>query len=284
MQILHREYWNCTGNTSFYPDHICDNEINDKKGEEDMLMILGFILLFLIMIIGGDRGVISLISLVGNMLLLSLAIWLMAAGAPVLLVTVGVGIIISCVTLFYQNGTNEKTKSAFTAVLITMAVLFFFIYMVVWRSEAGGLNEIQAAEDDVLYYNMNLDINMRNVATAVIILSTLGAVLDMALTVTTSVYEVSIHKPEMKLTELVESGMQIGREVIGTTVNTLLFAYLGESLLLFSYLKMQDYTLETLLNSKILFQNCVSMIFGAIACVVVMPVAAVLVGKRINIV
>ena len=131
---------------------------------------------------------------------------------------------------------------------------------------------------------MNLDINMRNVATAVIILSTLGAVLDMALTVTTSVYEISIHKPEMKLTELVESGMQIGREVIGTTVNTLLFAYLGESLLLFSYLKMQDYTLETLLNSKILFQNCVSMIFGAIACVVVMPVAAVLVGKRINIV
>ena len=195
-----------------------------------MLMILGLILLFLIMIIGGDRGVISLISLVGNMLLLSLAIWLMAAGAPVLLVTVGVGIIISCVTLFYQNGTNEKTKSAFAAVLITMTVLFFFIYMVVWRSEAGGLNEIQAAEDDVLYYNMNLDINMRNVATAVIILSTLGAVLDMALTVTTSVYEVSIHKPEMKLTELVESGMQIGREVIGTTVNTLLFAYVGESL------------------------------------------------------
>ena len=129
-------------------------------------------------------------------------------------------LIISCVTLFYQNGTNEKTKSAFAAVLITMTVLFFFIYMVVWRSEAGGLNEIQAAEDDVLYYNMNLDINMRNVATDVIILSTLGAVLDMALTVTTSVYEVSIHKPEMKLTELVESGMQIGREVIGTTVNT----------------------------------------------------------------
>ena len=259
MQILHREYWNCTGNTSIYTDHICDDEINDKEGEEDMLMILGLILLFLIMIIGGDRGVISLIALVGNMLLLSLAIWLMAAGAPVLLVTIGMGIIISCVTLFYQNGTNEKTKSAFAAVLITMTVL----------------------EDDVLYYNMNLDINMRNVATAVIILSTLGAVLDMALTVTTSVYEVSIHKPEMKLTELVESGMQIGREVIGTTVNTLLFAYVGESLLLFSYLKMQDYTLETLLNSKILFQNCVSMIFGAIACVVVMPVAAVLVGRHL---
>ena len=282
MQILRGKYWNCTCNTGIYPDYSCADEIDSKEGEEDMLMILGMILLCLIVIIGGDRGVISLISLIGNMLLLSLAIWLMAAGAPVLLVTIGAGMVISCVTLFYQNDTNVKTKSAFAAVAITMTVLFFFIYMVVWRSEAGGLNEIQAVEDDVLYYNMNLDISMRNVATAVIILSTLGAVLDMALTVTTSVYEVSIHKPEIKLTELVESGMQIGREVIGTTVNTLLFAYLGESLLLFSYLKMQDYTLETLLNSKILFQNCVSMIFGAIACVLVMPVAAVLVGKRIK--
>lgn len=132
----------------------------------------------------------------------------------------------------------------------------------------------------MLYYNMDLDINMRNVAIAVIILSTLGAVLDMALTVTTSVYEISIHKPDMSIVEIIESGIQIGREVIGTTVNTLLFAYLGESLLLFSYLKMRNYTLETLLNSKILFQNCVSMIFGAIACVIVMPMAALLIGKQ----
>lgn len=92
-----------------------------------MLMILGMILLCLIVIIGGDRGVISLISLIGNMLLLSLAIWLMAAGAPVLLVTIGAGMVISCVTLFYQNDTNVKTKSAFAAVAITMTVLFFFI-------------------------------------------------------------------------------------------------------------------------------------------------------------
>ena len=66
-----------------------------------------------------------------------------------------------------------------------------------------------------------------------------------------------------------------GKEVTGTTVNTLLFAYLGESLLLFSYLRMQGYSFELLLNSKIMFENCASMIFGAIACVVVMPVAAV---------
>ena len=122
---------------------------------------------------------------------------------------------------------------------------------------------------------MNLKISMRNVAVSVILLSTLGAVLDMALTVTASVYEVKSHKKDMTFKELIQSGMQIGKEVTGTTVNTLLFAYLGESLLLFSYLRMQGYSFELLLNSKIMFENCASMIFGAIACVVVMPVAAV---------
>ena len=142
---------------------------------------------------------------------------------------------------------------------ITMLVLFFVIYVVIWSTEAGGLNEIQSVGDDILYYNMDLNISMRNVMVSVILLSTLGAILDMALTVTTSVYEVKNHKSEMKFTELVESGMKIGREVIGTTVNSL----------------------ELLLNSKILFQNFASMIFGAIACVMVMPIAAVLMAKML---
>lgn len=246
-----------------------------------MLIILGLTLISLIVIVGGDRGVVSLIALTGNLLLLSFAIWFMAAGAPVLLVTVGAGIIISCITLFYQNGTNVKTKSAFASSAITMLILFFVIYLVIWSNEAGGLNEIQSVGDDILYYNMNLNISMRNVMVSVILLSTLGAVLDMALTVTTSIYEVKNRKSEMNFTELVESGIKIGKEVIGTTVNTLLFAYLGESLMLFTYLKIQKYPLELLLNSKILFQNFTSMIFGAIACVMVMPIAAVLMAKLI---
>lgn len=247
-----------------------------------MLIILGLILISLIVIVGGDRGVVSLIALVGNLLLLSFAIWLMAAGVPVLFVTVGAGIVISCITLFYQNGTNVKTWSAFISVAITMLVLFFVIYVVIWSTEAGGLNEIQSVGDDILYYNMDLNISMRNVMVSVILLQyTGGNFSTWALTVTTSVYEVKNHKSEMKFTELVESGMKIGREVIGTTVNTLLFAYLGESLLLFTYLKMQNYSLELLLNSKILFQNFASMIFGAIACVMVMPIAAVLMAKML---
>lgn len=73
-----------------------------------MLIILGLILMIVIVLVGGDRGSMSLIALAGNILCLSLAIWLYAVGAPVFLVTAGAGILISCITLFYQNGTNIK--------------------------------------------------------------------------------------------------------------------------------------------------------------------------------
>lgn len=71
-----------------------------------MLMALGVILLISIVVVGGDRGVVSLIALCGNLFVISLAIWLMASGMPVLFTTIGAGFLISCITLFYQNGST----------------------------------------------------------------------------------------------------------------------------------------------------------------------------------
>lgn len=244
-----------------------------------MLVIFGLILVALIAIVGGDRGVMSLIALAGNLLILCIAIWLIASGVPVFPVTICLSMVICCITLFYQNGINRKTLSAFTAVLITIFILFFVIYYVVCKSGSGGLNEIQSVSEDVLYYNMNLNIPMQKVMAAVVLLSTLGAVTDMALTVSTSLYEVKIHKPDMSNTELFQSGMQIGKSILGTTVNTLLFAYLGESMILFAYLRMQKQSLGILLNSRLLFQNCIFMIFGALSCVLVIPISTLLMKK-----
>ena len=244
-----------------------------------MLVIFGLILVALIAIVGGDRGVMSLIALAGNLLILCIAIWLIASGVPVFPVTICLSVVICCITLFYQNGINRKTLSTFTAVLITIFIMFFAIYYVVCKSGSGGLNEIQSVSEDVLYYNMNLNIPMQKVMAAVVLLSTLGAVTDMALTVSTSLYEVKIHKPDMSNTELFQSGMQIGKSILGTTVNTLLFAYLGESMILFAYLRMQKQSLGILLNSRLLFQNCIFMIFGALSCVLVIPISTLLMKK-----
>ena len=124
------------------------------------------------------------------------------------------------------------------------------------------------------YYNTNLHINMLQITVCMVLLSTLGAVLDTALSITSSLYEVILHKPDMSRREIYHSGLQIGKDIIGTTVNTLFFAYLGDSLLLFFYLKNVKYTAEVILNSKMLFQGVSAMLFSAIACLLTVPVAS----------
>ena len=120
------------------------------------------------------------------------------------------------------------------------------------------------------------------VAVFVTVFSTLGAVIDTALSVTSSVYEVWTHKNSLTAKELTSSGYQVGKEIIGTTVNTLLFAYLGGSILLFAYVQTQQYNLEIILNSKFLFQDVAIMLSGAIACLFTVPVSIRCVIRQIH--
>ena len=180
--------------------------------------------------------------------------------------------------LYYTGKTkweNQKTEIAFGATGIVILLLFAAIFLLLWDARSGGLNEIQAIQEDVMYYyNTNLHINMLQITVCMVLLSTLGAVLDTALSITSSLYEVILHKPDMSRREIYHSGLQIGKDIIGTTVNTLFFAYLGDFLLLFFYLKNVKYTAEVILNSKMLFQGVSAMLFSAIACLLTVPVAS----------
>jgi len=176
-----------------------------------------------------------------------------------------------------------KTFAAFAAVTGIMLVLSILIYLLVWKAQGGGLNEIQSMQEDIMYfYESDIHISMLQIAVSVTILSALGAAIDTALSVTSAVYEVKQHRPELCQKELFASGMQVGKEIIGTTVNTLLFVYLGDSMLLFAYLKKGGYTIETIVNSRFLFQELSVMLFGAVACVLIVPFAAYCVAYTLS--
>ena len=239
-----------------------------------MIIFLALVLLFLMIIIGGDRGAVSIMALAGNIIILFFSVILMSVGFPALLLILAAGAGVCYNSLFYQNGNNAKTRAAFLATLFVMLILFIPIYFITWRTGSYGLNELQISEDDFMYYyNTDININMLHVAVFVSVFNTLGAVIDTALSVTSSVYEVWTHKNSLTEKELTSSGYQVGKEIIGTTVNTLLFAYFGGSILLFSYAQTQKYDLEIILNSRFLFQDVAIMLSGAIACLVTVPVS-----------
>ena len=180
-----------------------------------MIIFLALVLIILMILIGGERGAVSLMTLAGNIVILFISILLMSIGFPALLLILAAGAGVCYNSLFYQNGNNPKTRAAFLATLLVMLLLFIPIYLIIWRSGSYGLNELQLSEDDFMYYySTDIHINMLHVAVFVTVFSTLGAVIDTALSVTSSVYEVWTHKNSLTAKELTSSGYQVGKEAL----------------------------------------------------------------------
>ncbi len=90
-------------------------------------------------------------------------------------------VIILC---FIRMEIMSQTRAAFLATLFVMLILFIPIFAITWRTGSYGLNELQISEEDYMYYyNTDISINMLHVAVFVSVFSTLGAVIDTALSV-----------------------------------------------------------------------------------------------------
>lgn len=239
-----------------------------------MIAVL-FVVLFLCMFfIGGDRGVISFISLCGNLLILLLCILLMYIGLPPVLVTLAGCIFISILTLFYQNGKNEKTLASFISVMAVLFLLLLLIFPISTSSHIQGFSDEQRQEDELVGLSTDIGVSLFDVATSMIIIGLIGAVLDVSIAVSSSVFEVERNNPGLKRSELYRSGIKVGGDLIGTTANTLLFAYFSEFFMLFLRFKKGNSSLVSILNSKAFCQEFICIIFSGIGCILIIPITS----------
>lgn len=238
-----------------------------------MIKLLFIILLLLMILIGGERGVISIITLISNMVTLCLIVLFIKAGLDPLIATAIGSLVIISVTLLYQNSKNKKTTVAFFSVLIIMSVFFILAFVFGYQTKIGGFNEIEQP-DLMMYYSADININMMHLGISMIVIGILGAIMDTAMAISTGMYEVYENNQHLQRNELFKSGINIGKDILGTTINTLFFAYLGESILLFNLFKSYGYQFLTMINSKSFLEDFICILFSGIACVLIIPLTS----------
>lgn len=238
-----------------------------------MITILLIAFVLLIALIGGDRGVVSLMAIVGNLFVFFSMIWSMTSGLnPYLVVIVG-SVFINCLTLIYQNGRNIKTYSAFISVIIIMSLLLAIVFIFCSHLHLEGLNEIELKGEIASYYSFIVKVDMHQVSICLILIGLLGAVIDTAVSVSSGLYEIAIAQ-KRSAHELFVSGMVIGKDILSTTINTLYFAYIGEALMLLIYLKDYNYSFLEIVNSKAFLQDFTCIVFSMIGCLLIIPVTS----------
>lgn len=105
-------------------------------------------------------------------------------------------------------------------------------------------------------------------------MAVIAAVIDLAITISSPMYELSETNPELNQRQLFTSGMRVGREILATSANTIYLAYFGGQLTLFFWFFKLHYSFGHIINSKIFAQEFVSILLGGIAVALSIPITA----------
>ncbi|MFC0469046.1 YibE/F family protein [Halalkalibacter kiskunsagensis] len=196
--------------------------IQDVKRDK-YLLIVAWIFIFTLLFVGKKQGLYSIISLVINALLLSYAldVYLNNSNISLLLICSISVILFTVISLLLVNGLNEKTYAAIIATLIGTFISLFITYLVLWLTSEKGLRyeELQFITRP---YQM--------VFLAGLFLGSLGAVMDVAITMSSSIFGLYEKNNNIPIKALIKSGMEIGKDIMGTMTNILFFVYISGSI------------------------------------------------------
>ena len=107
-----------------------------------------------------------------------------------------------------------------------------------------------------------------------ILISSLGAVMDVSISIASSVQEIYSLTPKLSEKELFISGMNVGRDMMGTMANTLILAFAGTSLSMFIIIYSYNLTNNQLFNMDMVNIVVLEGLTGSFAVILTVPIIA----------
>ncbi|WP_226036619.1 YibE/F family protein [Aquibacillus saliphilus] len=239
----------------------------------NVLVWLAAILFLLMVLVGGKKGARSFIALFLNFGVLFTTILVMTdPNADPVILTIIASTVISCITLFYINEVTSTTKTAFISTMITIVILIFFIVIVTNTTMIQGFGEEEVGE--LYIFSFYIGVDFVKIAASVIIMSTIGAITDIAISIASPMREIFHHHPTISRKDLFRAGLSIGRDILGTNTNTLFFAFFGGYLALLFWFKDLSYSVGEIVNSKVFSAEMITILCAGIGIALVIPITS----------
>jgi uncharacterized membrane protein len=232
------------------------------------LLWLASIFSVLVVVLGGLRGFAALIGLAISIatLLVFVLPAILDGSSPVLVASVGAGAI-AFIVIYVAHGFTDRTTVALLGTLAGVAVTLGLT--IVWTPLAHlvGLG----SEGAYIIAAVGVEIDLAGLLTAGIVIGALGAIDDIAVTQASTVWELHNANPDLGSARLFRAGMRVGRDHVGSIVNTLALAYAGASLPLLILFELSESSLGRLISTEVVATEIVRTLVGSIGLVAAMP-------------
>lgn len=245
-------------------------------------ILYGLLIIFLIafLALGGKKGFKSLIGLVVTVLLIGyILLPLSLKGYNPLYTAVGICFLAGTTSIMLIGGISRKSVSAIIGTVGGVIVAGLAARIVIELAPLNGLSseEAQILRGSVLVQQMPF---YSGLLAAGMLIGALGVIMDVAISIASTVAEVA--KTDSKLTtkQLYDSGMNVGRDIMGTMTNTLILAYAGSALPLL-LLATQMPSIK-LLNLDLFATEVASALSGSLGLTLTIPLTALAAAKLMS--
>lgn len=266
-----------TGDSVLIYKGINKNTGNIRYETTDFYHRDGLIWVFLIftafsLIVARKKGLTAIISVILSLALFYLIfLKMVAAGFSPLWSCLLFTIVITVLTIPLIHGFNRKSLSAISAIFIGYILSIFIVILFNNLVQLGNTPGEEFRLLAVMYPNISLS----DILITSLFLGAIGALIDTAVSIASAVFEALKEHTGLTFQKVYSIGMEVGKDVLGSMINTLLFAYLASSLPFLVLISLsQGSTLGELINMDFIALELTRTFIGAISLVLLIPVTA----------
>ncbi len=244
------------------------------------LFVLTGILFILMAIIGGKRGIRSFFSIIYTVTVFIVLLIFIAMGFNPIKTSIVASLLISTILLFNINGYNKMTVVSSFSVLIAILLTLLISLPFVSNAKIQGFSFEQVEQLSAMTAYIN--INLSDIVFIEILIGLLGAVVDVAISITSAMNEIYTLEPSISYNNLFKSGMKIGRDILGTMTHTLLFAFLGSFFSILIWFSTLNYSFINTINSKLFAAEVFHILCGGIGILLIIPIATTMMAAALT--
>lgn len=260
-----------------------DDYVCTVYSEDRTLPILCFAGIFIVALglIGGKKGLKSALCLGISLVSVFFVYFPMVyRGFSPFLGAVAVAAISTFVTIITVSGVNAKSAAAISGTLfgVCMAGISAKLFGL-----AAGISGYNVSEiESLLYVAQSTKIQIGGLLFSGILISSLGAVMDVGMSIASTLNEIHEKNPQLSSGELFKSGINVGRDMMGTMSNTLILAFAGGSVITLIINYAYDLPLNQLLNSYNMGIEIMQGIAGSLGIILTVPFTSVVASRLLK--
>jgi uncharacterized membrane protein len=255
--------------TAYFVDYVRTNS----------LLVLLIIFVIASVLVSGWKGLRSVLSIGISLVVILFFIIprILAGDNPIVISLIG-SVLFLAITQYLIYGWTLKAQIAMAGIAISIIITGFLSVWFVQYAYLSGFGD----ENAMFLMQQTNNINIQNLLIAGIIIGTLGVLDDLVIGQASAVIELHMANPSLTFRQRFASAMNIGRDHVAATVNTLVLAYLGATMSMFLLFSLNQVSIGTMLNLNYIAEEIVRSLVGTLGLFTAVPITTFLACLAVN--